>query len=372
MRKIYTALLLSLLLLTGCGETEASEPAQQVKEVSPPIVTNIPLLEKDLYLPQNEKSDKKLVFRADVTQEDEITFLYEYQKGKKLEFQLARLQPDDTWKVSTPKWEQALLKEVTSPLSALSAYSDGSYLAMIQPEDSLPVFYHLTPDGSVTKWELPDGILQWTKQTHEVANGMLLTEKNEVVLTTYIISIDEQTGTPEEGMGLETGYMILYNPYTKKLISKRDSVNTADHIFITGDYVFCAADNEIHVYLLNGGRIQSVYTDKELQKKEIDQSLCIYPGGKYAYWYNDLGIYRFDISLAGNAKNTVEKIIPSKYYPKTEKEHFGINQMLCYEDGKTTTIYIKGVPYDLKTNDNDDFTIDASEQTFTRYVFRES
>lgn len=375
MKKVYTIILLSLLLLTGCGEKEASSPVAQTKAFIPPAVTNIPLLEKDLYLPPEKSSDKKLVFRADVTQDDEITFLYQYQKEKKSEFELATLQPDDTWKVSTPKWEQALLEKTTSPLSTLDVYSDGSYLAMIQPEDDLPSFYYLTPDGNVTEWELPHGILEWTDEIHEMANGILLTEKNQIVLTTYKTEIDEQTGKPAEGMGPDMGHMIVYDPYTKKLISKRDYVDMAANIFIIGDYVFCSGDNEVQVYPLNGGGIQSVYTDKELQRvknrKDIQQSLCTYAGGKYAYWYTHLGIYRLDVSLTDNAENPVEKIISPDYFPKTDKKYFGINTMICKEDGKTTTIYVRGVPYDLKTNDEEYFTVDASEQIFTRYVFQE-
>lgn len=374
MKKIYTILLLSLLLLSGCGEKESSEPVQKINEITPPTVADIPLLEKDLYLPENEKSEKKLVFRGNVTQEDEITFLYEYQTGKKLEFQLARLQPDDTWEVSKPKWGKALLKETSDPLSAISVYSDGSYLAMIQPENDLPLFYHLMPDGTVTKWELPDGILEWEDGFHEITDGMFLTEQNQILLTTYKIEVDESSGKPFEGLGPETGRLLIYDPYTKKLVSERDYVGMAGNIFITDKYVFCSRDSEIQAYLLDGGGIQSVYKDKELEKAAEKNSpvapFCTYSGGKYAYWYTELGIYRFDVSLADKPENTVEKIISSEYYPKTDKEYFGVNQMICNEDGNTTTIYVRGLPYSLKTDDEEDVHVDAAEQIFTRYVLR--
>lgn len=377
MKKIYILGIFLLLLLTGCGQNRTASETLQINEEVPPNVTNIPLSDADrnYYSSQRQetgqKDGEKLVRWINVTWENEIRYLYEYQDGNKFRFELANLQPDNTWEISTPKWEQALLKKAKAPLDSLEICSDGSYLAMIQPEDDLPVFYHILLDGTVTEHHLPDGILEWKKDSHEMANGMLLTEKDEIALSTYTIPPEEYRDVESDGTNhQEPAHLIVYNPYTKKLVSKRNYIGLAQDLFIKGDHVFSTYGNSIDVYLLKGGDIQSIYTTDELQKKSAGQSVCTYPGGNYAYWYTNLGIYRLDVSLVANAENTVEKLIPSKYYQPPEK-NFSIFTMSCIEDGKTASIYIKGSTYEEEEVDDENKIFHFSDPVLTKYVYEE-
>lgn len=396
MKKLYFLGIFLFFMMTGCGQVKTSDEPQPVINVDTlPAVTDIPLPEKDLYPIETEKPGKELLFRSDVTWEDEFTFLYQYREGNKTWFELAKLQPDDTWEISTPEWGQKfidLLEKSESPLKSLKVCSDGSYFAMIQPEDSLPVFYHILLDGTITEEELPEGILQWTEHTHEMAQAMFLTEKNEIALTTFRVTPDENTGKPMEGAGHGIGHLIVYNPYTKKLVSKRECVDNVYHLFIKGDYVFCEAGAEVHAYLLEGGGIQSIYTADELQKKREEEtaslqerdepiphekqehsiSFCDYSGGKYAYWFTDLGIYRLDVSQATNAKNTAEKILSSDVYSLPEKPvKLSMTGITCMEDGKTTMIYTKGYCFEEKKVGEKGFLVVTHGPALTRYIYRE-
>lgn len=396
MKKIYVLGVSLLLLLTGCGQEKTSDEAQPViNKDTLPIVTDIPMPEKDLYPIETEKPEKELLSRHDVTWEDELTFLYQYKEGKKTWFELAKLQPDDTWEISTPEWGQKfvdLLKKQETPLTGLEVCSDGSYFAMIQSEDSLPVIYHIMPDGTITEEALPDDILQWTDRIHEIVQTMFLTEKNEIVFTTFQIPIDENTGEPMTEIGHGAGDLVVYNPYTKKLVSRRECVDGLEHLFFNGDYVFCETGTEIHAYLLEGGGIQSVYTTDELQKKRKEElaaseerdepvpheeqehsiSFCDYSGGKYAYWFTDLGIYRLDLSQVTNAENTAEKIISSDAYSLPEKPvKLSMTGMTCMEDGKTTTLYTEGYYFEEKKVGEESFLAITHGPALTRYIYRE-
>lgn len=376
MKKIYILGIFLLLLLTGCGQEKTVSETLQINKEVPPDVTNIPLSDADrnYYSSRKQEADQengeKLVRWINVTWENEIRYLYEYQDGNKLRFELASLQPDNTWEISTPKWEQALLKKAKAPLDSLEVCSDGSYLAMIQPKDDLPVFYRILLDGTVTEHHLPDGILKWKKDSHEMADGMLLTEKDEIVLSTYTIPPEEYQNIEFEGIGHEPAHLIVYNPYTKKLVSKRNYIDVAQDLFVKGDYVFNTYGNSIRVYLLEGGDIQSIYTTDELQKEPAGQSVCTYPGGNYAYWYTNLGIYRLDVSLVANAENTVEKLIPSKYYQPPEK-NFSIITMSCIEDGKTAAVYIKGSVCEDQELPDGNHIFNFSDPVLTRYLYEE-
>lgn len=387
MKKLFLLGVLFVITLTGCGQNETSVETTQIKEEAGPTVTDIslPPLEQTLSSSEKQENGKRVLFEADVTWEDDIAFLYEYQEAEKLQFELARLQPDNTWEISTPEWAQALLKETGEiPLSALNVCSDGSYYAMVLSEDenSVPFFYHILLDGTVTKETLPDGILEQAKDGSELVEGMTLTEKNEIILTTYTMSSAEQADESDQFSDYNPCHLIVYNPSTKKLIAKRDYIDRAENLFTAGDYIFSMSSNEIQAYLLKGGEVQSVYTNKELaefQEKEKAKnservstaSLCNYFGGKYAYWYTGCGIYRIDVSQTQNAENTAEKIISSKYYPSFEGS-FGVTDIIGCENGKETTIYVKGIPYNLQENGQQKgMSINPSDPVFTKYIYQE-
>ncbi len=383
MRKLFLLGFLFLILLTGCGQDNTSVETTQIKAEDGPTVMDIalPPLEQKLHSQENSKN---FFLEANVTWDNEITFLYEYQEDGKLQFQLARLQPDNTWEINTPEWADALLKETgKKPLSALNVCSDGSYYGMIVPEDenSTPSFYHILLDGTIIKESLPDGILEETKDSPEQVEGMTLTEKDEIILTTYTMSSDNQEESADEVGGYEPSHLIVYNPYTKKLVSKRDYIGRAEDLFTVGDYVFTMSRNEIYVYLLKGGDVQSTYSNKELtefQQKKSSQipsagGLCSYSGGKYAYWYTEAGIYRIDTSLTENAENTVEKVIdPKNYHSSASEGSFGVTEIIGDEDGKETTIYVKGIPYNLQENKEEkSYKIDSSDPVFIKYISQE-
>ncbi len=396
MKKLYFLGIFLFFMMTGCGQVKTSDgPQPVINEDTLPAVTDIPLPEKDLYPIETEKPRKKLLFRPNITWEDEFTFLYQYQEGNKTWFEIAKLQPDDTWEISTPEWSQKfvdLLEKSGSPLRSFEVCSDGSYFAMIQPEDGLPVFYHILLDGTITEEELPEGILQWTEFTHEIADGMLLTEKNEIVLTTtYKILPDQNTGESMAHIGHGTGNLIVYNPYTKKLVSKRECIDSADRTFIKGDYIFCQAGAQVNAYLLEGGGIQSIYTADELQKKREEElstqegaepipheeqeypiNFLGYSGGNYAYWFTDLGVYRLDVSQVTNAKNTAEKILSSDVYSLPEKPvKLSMTGITCIENGKTTMIYTNGYCLEEKKVGDDAFVAVTHGPVLTRYIYRE-